>query len=63
MYIDANRTDFFTWIEKNISLTVPDNITDRFRAGKIDKNDDNYFIEKTGKSIDDLWDMYLDANK
>jgi hypothetical protein len=33
-------------------------MTDKFRTGKIDSGDDNYFIEKTGKSIDDLLEDY-----
>jgi hypothetical protein len=52
--------DLFTWIEKHIDETLPKHLNNTIKSGKYN---DNYFIEKTGKTPDELWQMYLDDNR
>jgi hypothetical protein len=50
---------FFIWIEENIDVTLPQDINNTIKKGKYT---DNYFVEKTGKTLDELWEMYLYAS-
>jgi len=63
MYLNASILEQLTWIEENFDIKVPENLNDRIISGNVNDNDDNYFIEKTGKTLDDLWELYVDANK
>lgn len=56
----AITAGFFIWIEKNIDATFSKDLNDTIKLGKYD---DNYFIEKTGKTVDELWQMYIDENR
>jgi len=63
MYLYASHAEFFAWIEKNYDIKVPENLNDKIIAGDFNENDNNYFLEKTGKTADELWEMYVNANK
>ena len=51
---------FFIWIEKNIDVNFVKDLNNTIKASKYT---DDYFTAKTGKSVDELWQMYADANK
>ena len=51
---------FFIWIEKNIDATLPKNLNNTMKLGKYT---DNYFIERTGKTVEELWQMYVEENR
>lgn len=50
---------FFIWIEKNVDASFAKDLNNTVKSGKYN---DNYFIEKTGKTVDELWQMYLNSN-
>lgn len=56
-YTDGYRVSaaFLTWIEENVDASLPKELNSIVRQ---DKYTDNYFFEKTGKTVDDLWQMY-----
>ena len=45
----------FFWIEENIDEKFAKDLNNTLKSGKYT---DNYFIEKTGKTIDDLWEIW-----
>ena len=51
---------FFIWIEENIDATFSKELNDTLKSCKYN---DNYFIEKTGKTVDELWQIYMDENR
>jgi len=61
-YTDGYRVSaaFLLWIEKNVDSTLPKDLNDTVKAGKYT---DEYFVQKTGKTVEELWQMYADANK
>ena len=58
MYLDANILEHFAWIEEKFDIQVPENLNNRITSGTIDCNDENYFIEKTGKTLDELFELF-----
>ena len=61
-YTDGYRVTaaFFLWIEENIDPTLPKDLNDTVKAGKYS---DDYFKNKTGYTIDELWQKYAEASK
>jgi len=61
-YTDGYRVTaaFFIWLEENIVANFVKDLNNTIKTGKYT---DNYFAEKTGKPVDELWQMYADANK
>lgn len=51
---------FFIWIEENIDASLPKDLNNTIKSGKLTAN---YFVEKTGKTVDELWQMYADSSK
>jgi hypothetical protein len=47
---------FFIWIEENIDATLPKDLNDMIKRGRYN---DNYFLQKTGKTIDDWREAYM----
>ena len=63
MYLDASTLKHFAWIEEKFNIKVPEKLNDRIINGQIDDTDDNYFIEKTGKTFDELWEIYTESSR
>ena len=59
IYVDENRANFIVWLEKYIDAPLPIDIRNKIKLGEFDDELDNYIIEKTGKSIDDLADLCM----
>ncbi len=61
-YTDSYRVTaaFFIWLEENVDETLPKDLNDTIKAGEYRNA---YFVNKTGKKIDELWQMYADASK
>lgn len=61
-YTDGYRVTaaFFIWLEENIAENF---VKDLNNTIKDDKYTDDYFAKKTGKTVDELWQMYADSNK
>ena len=61
-YTDGYRVTaaFFLWIEETIDPTLPKDLNDTVKAGKYT---DDYFKNKTGYTVDELWQKYAEASK
>jgi len=51
---------FFVWVEETLDAGLPKDLNDTIKAGNYK---DNYFADRTGKTIDELWTMYANANE
>ena len=60
IYVDESRTEFIGWLEELIGASLPQDIVDNIKSGRLDDEFDKYILEKTGKSTDDLWVLWLE---
>jgi hypothetical protein len=52
-------TAFFIWLEKNIDPQLMKDLNKTIKEGRYG---DDYFKKRTGKTVDELWKMYAEAN-
>lgn len=58
IYVNESRVEACALLEEYIGEPLPDYVCDKIKSGELDDELDNYLIEKTGKNIDDLCEMY-----
>ena len=59
IYVDENRAYAITWLEEHIGETLPKDIRDKLKSGELDDELDKYLLEKTGRVIDDILEIYI----
>jgi len=62
VYLDASILEHLAWIESEFDIKVPENLNSRIISGSLNDNDENYFTVKAGKTLDELWEAYVNAN-